>query len=119
MVRQRSREFQPIPSGTVSVRGDVSWKGRVFFSPSNMVVQSQPAYALVHARAGFVPRSRRWELSVNVRNLGRQRYVTATWEATGDVAISGRPESRGIGVASSRSVGRHRGGKGCRPCDHT
>jgi hypothetical protein len=28
---------------------------------------------------------------VYVRNLGRQEYVTATWEATGMIAISGRP----------------------------
>lgn len=84
-------EFQPAAIGTVSVRGDVSWQSRVFFSPSNTAVQSQAAYGLVHARTSFVPRSRRWEVSVYVRNLGRQEYVTATWEATGDVAISGRP----------------------------
>jgi outer membrane receptor for ferric coprogen and ferric-rhodotorulic acid len=75
----------------VSVRGDVSWQSRVFFSPLNDAVQSQPAYALVHARTTFVPRSRRWEVSVYVRNLGRQEYVTATWLATGNIAFSGRP----------------------------
>jgi hypothetical protein len=63
----------------------------VFFSPANTPVQSQPAYALVHARTAFIPRSRRWEVAFYVRNLGRQQYVTATWEASGDVAISGRP----------------------------
>ena len=84
-------EFQPAAIGTVSVRGDVSWQSRVFFSPFNEAVHSQSAYALVHARATFVPRSRRWEASVYVRNLGRQEYVTATWNATGQVAFSGRP----------------------------
>jgi iron complex outermembrane receptor protein len=84
-------EFQPAAIGNVSVRGDVSWQSRVFFTPYNTPVHSQPAYALVHARATFVPRSRRWEASVYVRNLGRQEYVTATWNATGGVAISGRP----------------------------
>jgi iron complex outermembrane recepter protein len=83
--------FQPAAIGTVSMRGDVSWQSRVFFSPSNVAVQSQSPYALAHARATFVPRSRRWEASVYVRNLGRQEYVTATWEATANVAISGRP----------------------------
>jgi iron complex outermembrane receptor protein len=84
-------EFQPAAIGTVSVRGDISWQSRVFFSPYNTAVQSQPAYALVHARAGFVPRSRRWEASMYVRNIGRQEYLTATWNATGAFAISGRP----------------------------
>ena len=84
-------EFQPAAMGTVSLRGDVSWQSRVFFSPFNTAVQSQPAYAVVHARAAFMPRNRRWEASIYVRNLGRQAYVTATWEATGPLAISGRP----------------------------
>ena len=84
-------EIQPAAIGNVSVRGDVSWQSRVFFTPYNTPVHSQPAYALVHARATFVPRSGRWEASVYVRNLGRQEYVTATWNATGGVAISGRP----------------------------
>lgn len=49
------------------------------------------SYALVHGRTTFVPRSRRWDVSVYVRNLGRQEYVTATWDATADLAVSGRP----------------------------
>ncbi len=84
-------EFKPLGVGTASLRGDVSWQSRVFFSPSNTAVQSQAAYALVHARTTFVPRNRRWDVSVYVRNIGRQEYVTATWEATGNIAISGRP----------------------------
>jgi iron complex outermembrane receptor protein len=84
-------EFKPGAIGTVSVRSDVSWQSRVFFTPGNDAVQSQPAYALVHARTMFVPRTRRWEVSVYVQNLGRQEYVTGTWVATRGVAISGRP----------------------------
>jgi len=84
-------EFKPVAIGTVSVRSDVSWQSRVFFTPGNDAVQSQHAYALVHARTMFVPRSRRWEVSVYVQNLGRQEYVTGTWVATRGVAISGRP----------------------------
>jgi iron complex outermembrane receptor protein len=84
-------EFQPAGIGTVSLRGDVSWQRRVFFSPSNDALQSQPAYALVNARATFAPRSRRWQASVYVRNLGRQEYVTSTWTASSGAAISGRP----------------------------
>ena len=47
----------------------------------------------------FEPRSRRWELAVYVRNVGRQEYVTATWGPTGNLAISGRPgEPRHWGI---------------------
>jgi iron complex outermembrane receptor protein len=84
-------EFQPAAVGKVFLRGDVSWQSRVFFSPFNTAVQSQSAYALLHARTSFVPRNRRWEASVYVRNLGRQEYVTATWLAAGRLAFSGRP----------------------------
>ncbi len=84
-------DFQTGAAGSVSLRGDVSWQSRVFFSPFNTALESQPAYALIHARTTFVPRSRRWDASVYVRNLGRQEYVTATWAASGRAAISGRP----------------------------
>ena len=77
--------------GQLTVRGDVSWQSEVFFTPLNLDVHSQPAYGLVHLRTAFEPRSRRWELAVYVRNVGRKGYVTATWDATGDLAISGRP----------------------------
>jgi iron complex outermembrane recepter protein len=84
-------EFQPAGIGTITLRGDVSWQSRVFFSPFNDALQSQPTHALLHARATFVPRNRRWDASVYARNLGRQEYVTATWTASGGGAISGRP----------------------------
>jgi iron complex outermembrane receptor protein len=93
MVRKRLSDLR-VPaasSSTVSIRGDVSWQSRVFFTQFNERVHSQPAYALVHARAGFVPRSRKWEVSVFMRNIGRQKHVTATWLATSGAAISGRP----------------------------
>jgi iron complex outermembrane receptor protein len=77
--------------GRLTVRGDVSWQSQVFFTPLNLDVHSQPAYGLVHLRTAFEPRSKRWELAVYVRNVGRQEHVTATWDATADLAISGRP----------------------------
>ena len=84
-------EFAAPGSGTMAVRSDITWQDPVFFTPANVVEQSQGRYALVHARTAYAPRSRRWEVSLYVRNIGRQEYVTATWAATGDVAISGRP----------------------------
>jgi iron complex outermembrane receptor protein len=84
-------EVQIARGGRLTVRGDVSWQSRVFFTPLNLTVHSQPAYGLVHLRTAFESRSRHWELALFVRNVGRQEYVTGTWDPTGDLAISGRP----------------------------
>lgn len=84
-------QLQTAGRGRLTVRGDASWQSQVFFTPLNRDVHSQPAYGLVHLRTAFEPRSRRWELAVYVRNVGRQEHVTATWDATADLAISGRP----------------------------
>jgi iron complex outermembrane receptor protein len=65
-------------AGAVSVRGDVSWQSRVFFTPVNDPIETQAAYALVRLRAGFEPRSRRWEMAVYVRNVGNRGYITGT-----------------------------------------
>ena len=51
-------EFATGRRGTVRLRGDVSWQSRVFFTPFNNAIETQPAYGLVHLRAGFEPRSR-------------------------------------------------------------
>ena len=78
-------------TGTASVRGDVSWQSRVFFTPFNDAIESQRAYGLVHLRAGFEPRSRRWELAVYARNLRNREYVTGIANAVQLPAIIGRP----------------------------
>ena len=71
-------EFATGQTGTASVRGDVSWQSRVFFTPVNDAIERQRAYGLVHLRAGFEPRSRRWEIAVYVRNAGNREYITGT-----------------------------------------
>jgi len=77
-------------AGTASVRSDVSWQSRVFFTPFNDAIETQRAYGLVHLRAGFEPPSRRWEIAVYVRNLGNQGYITGTANVP-LTAITGRP----------------------------
>ena len=65
-------------AGTASVRSDVSWQSRVFFTPVNDAIETQRAYGLLRLRAGFEPKNRRWEIAVYVRNLGNQEYITGT-----------------------------------------
>jgi iron complex outermembrane receptor protein len=77
-------------AGTASVRGDVSWQSRVFFTPLNDAIETQRVYGLLHLRAGFEPPNRRWEIAVYVRNLGNQEYITGTANVP-PTAITGRP----------------------------
>jgi iron complex outermembrane recepter protein len=76
--------------GLASMRTDVSWQSRVFFSPFNDRVETQELYALVQLRAAWQPRHRFWEFSVFVRNLGNSGYITGTGTAP-VTAIGGRP----------------------------
>jgi outer membrane receptor protein involved in Fe transport len=86
----RRTAFAIRAAGTVAVRADVSWQSRVFFTPVNDAIETQRAYGLLHVRAGFEPRSRRWEVPVYVRNLGNQDYITGTANVP-IPAITGRP----------------------------
>ena len=72
------------------MRGDVSWQSRVFFTPFNDRIETQEAYGLVHLRAGFEPRHRRWEIAIYARNLGNRAYVTGTANVPLP-AFTGRP----------------------------
>jgi len=67
--------------GWLSMRCDASWQSRVFFSPFNDAIQVQGPYALLHLRAGFQPRSRRWELAAYVRNTGNLAYINDATDA--------------------------------------
>ena len=77
-------------AGTASVRGDVSWQSRVFFTPVNDAIETQRRYGLLHLRFGFEPRDTRWEIAVYVRNLGNQEYITGTANVP-IPAFTGRP----------------------------
>ena len=85
-------------SGFASLRGDVAWQSRVFFTAFNDNIQTQGEYGLVQFRTGFEPRSRHWEVALYIRNIANTPYITATGDVSA-VAISGRPgESRQWGT---------------------
>jgi iron complex outermembrane receptor protein len=83
-------EFAAGRAGTASVRSDVSWQGRVFFTPANDAIETQRPYALAHLRAGFKPKSRRWEMAIYVRNVFNTDYITGTANVP-PTAITARP----------------------------
>ena len=77
--------------GTTSLRGDLSWQGRVFYTAFNDLVESQGIYGLVHLRAAFEPSGKRWELAFYARNLGDQPYVTGMNSGAAFPGYNGRP----------------------------
>jgi iron complex outermembrane recepter protein len=83
-------QFATSQAWTASARADVSWQSRVFFTPANDGIETQGAYGLVHLRAGFEPRSDRWEMAVYVHNAANRPYITATSNSVPN-AFTARP----------------------------
>jgi iron complex outermembrane receptor protein len=86
-----SYELPAGSAGTVTLRGDVSWQSRVFFTPFNDAIDTQGTYGLIHLRAGIEPRSRRWELAFYIRNARGREYITSTATNVNLPAFNGRP----------------------------
>ena len=61
--------------GTLSLRGELTFKGEAFYSPSNNNLERQSAYSLLNARIAWRSPDERWELSINGRNLGNKKYI--------------------------------------------
>ena len=108
-------------AGTASVRGDVSWQSRVFFTPVNDTIETQRAYGLVHLRAGFEPPSRRWEIAVYVRNAREPglHYRHGQRPDTGDYRPSRRAAPLGHAVhpapLSRHDIGTRRNARNFAP----
>ena len=92
-------EFATGGAGFASVRSDVVWQSRVFFTAFNDNIETQGKYGLVQLRGGFEPRSRRWEIALYARNLANTPYITSTANIFMNPAITARPgESRQWGT---------------------
>ena len=65
----------PVASGTLTLRGEVSFKGEHFYSPSNNNLERQASYGLMNARVAWLSPDERWEVSLNGRNLGNKKYI--------------------------------------------
>jgi len=72
----------PVSTGKVVLEGDANWLGRVYFSPFNRALISQPAYALMNASIRFAS-DHNWSLSVVGRNLTNKFYIVGAGVSTG------------------------------------
>jgi iron complex outermembrane recepter protein len=75
--------------GEITLRGDWSYKSKVFHDVFNDVRLAQDAFDLFNAYAAFTTRSRHWEIAVFGTNLSDERY-----------RVSGN-SSAGFGLAES------------------
>lgn len=66
-----------VGEGNMFVRGDVTWKDRIYFSPFNRPEVSQAPYAIANASIGYKS-DKGWEVSAYVRNLTDKLYRTST-----------------------------------------
>ena len=83
----------PMPSWNVSasaIAADATAQSTVFYTPFNDIIQQQPAYGLLGARAEYGSSDRRWAVAAYTRNLTNTDYITATL-GTSPAAFSGRP----------------------------
>lgn len=65
-----------VGNGDMSIRTDVSWKDRIYFSAYNRIEISQAPYALVNGSISYQSKAG-WEVSAFVRNLTDKLYKTS------------------------------------------
>lgn len=76
-------EYQiALGSGTVTLRGELTWTDRVYFSPFNRVEVSQGAKTKANAFLTFASEDERWSASAFIRNIGGKRTIQNALVAT-------------------------------------
>lgn len=91
----------PLEIGTFSLRGEVSWTDKVFFSAFNRPGPSQNERTLVNGFITFTDKSERWMVTLYGRNLTDKYYKTAMYpfllQTGGPLAgIVGEPRTYGV-----------------------
>lgn len=88
--------------GTLIVRGDWTYKSKVYNDPENVESIAQDGYSLFHAKLSYESSDQDWILSVFGRNLSDKRYITngnTALNSLGNVsAFWGRPREWGISI---------------------
>lgn len=92
-----------VPFGTFSLRGEVLWTDRVYFSAFNRTNVSQPSRTILNAFLNFADDAERWNFSIYGKNLSNKTYATdmivSVVEAGGPINGSvGEPRTYGMSV---------------------
>lgn len=67
----------PVHYGTVTLRGDYSYRTSTYMNVRNPPRAAQPAYSLVNARLSFLTSDTSWEFAIQGRNLTDELYITS------------------------------------------
>jgi iron complex outermembrane receptor protein len=65
----------PISFGTVSLRGDYSYRSLQYFDYTNSPILAQAGYGLLNGKLSFLTPDEHWELAVSVQNATDKRYI--------------------------------------------
>ncbi len=92
-----------VPMGTFSLRGEMQWTDRVYFSAFNRPNVSQPSRTIFNLFLNFVDNSKQWNFSIYGKNLSNKTYATdmivSVVEAGGPINGSvGEPRTYGASV---------------------
>jgi iron complex outermembrane receptor protein len=77
-----------LPYGTLSIRGDLRYRGERFFNAYNRPTAFQDGYAEVDARVTFEHRSGRWGISAWGRNLFKKDAILNNFVNSGLVGFN-------------------------------
>jgi iron complex outermembrane receptor protein len=75
--------------GSLFARTDYTWQDRVFYEPTNYILQSQASYGLLNASFGYLAADAKWHLDLWAKNLTNKEYFTGTQDA--GAYFSGQP----------------------------
>lgn len=78
------------PFGNITLLGESTWSGRVYFSPFNRREVSQGAYNLQNASITWSSRDERWQVAAFVRNIGNKLIKASGQVATPVPSCAGR-----------------------------
>ena len=85
--------------GAIYARAEYYWQDRVYYDPTNLVVQSQGPYGLVNMYLGYNTSDGLWQVQLWGKNLGDKSYIiAAAANGLGPSGLSGSPRTFGARV---------------------
>lgn len=80
----------PVSSGgSLRARSEYTWQDRIFFEPTNNLLQSQASYGLLNGTFGYRSSDAKWNVDLWAKNLTNKEYFVGTQDA--GATFSGQP----------------------------
>jgi iron complex outermembrane receptor protein len=81
------KDFDLADGADLFIRGEFNYQSLVYFDPTNVPVDSQPAFTIVNASIGYSPAHSHWTVSLWGRNLADTQYLVGA--QTGGTILGG------------------------------